>query len=179
MPSFGSERGNVLYLILCAAPPAQQAGECVDTLQAMGWDVCAITTPAAGAWVDGESLAEATGHPVRAEFRGPDDDEFAPRGDAVLVAPATCNTINKCALGINDNLALGLINEALGSPSVPVTLVPWVNGSLNEHLVYRPNLDRLRSAGAHLVVSASSALAFAAACIDAANWARAASRSSG
>jgi hypothetical protein len=88
VPSFGSGRGNVLYLIVCAAPPARRAIDCVETLRAGGWDVCAITTPAALAWVDVESLTKATDHQVRTEFRHPDDAEFAPRGDAVLVAPA-------------------------------------------------------------------------------------------
>jgi phosphopantothenoylcysteine synthetase/decarboxylase len=74
------------------------------------------------------------------------------------VAPASFNTINKCACGINDNFALGLINEALGSPSVPVALVPWVNGPLNEHPAYRPSLDRLRTAGVHIVMPSSNDL---------------------
>jgi phosphopantothenoylcysteine synthetase/decarboxylase len=87
------------------------------------------------------------------------------------VAPASFNTINKCAAGINDNLALGLINEALGSPSVPIALVPWVNGSLNEHPAYRAGLDRLHSAGAHIVMPRSNDLeAFDSACIEVASW---------
>jgi phosphopantothenoylcysteine synthetase/decarboxylase len=171
VPSFGSERGNVLYLIVCAAPPARRAVDCVEMLRARGWDICAIATPAALAWVDTEGLAKATGHPVRTNFRGPDEPEFAPRGDAILVAPASFNTINMCAAGINDNLALGLINEALGSPSVPVALVPWVNGSLNEHPAYRLSLDRLHSAGAHIAMPSSNDLeAFDNACIAVASW---------
>ncbi len=47
--------------------------------------------------------------------RGPDEAQAEPRGDAVLVVPATFNTINKWAAGMNDTLALGLLNEALGS----------------------------------------------------------------
>jgi phosphopantothenoylcysteine synthetase/decarboxylase len=140
-------------------------------LRTGGWAVCAITTPAALAWVDVEALTKATGHPVRTEFRSPDDAEFAPRGDAVLVAPASFNTINKCAAGINDNLALGLINEALGSPSIPIALLPWVNGSLNDHPAYQPGLARLRDAGARIIVPSSKDLeAFDQACVAAGNW---------
>jgi phosphopantothenoylcysteine synthetase/decarboxylase len=151
VPSFGSEQGNVLYLIVCAAPPARRSVECVETLQAAGWDICVIATPAALPWVDLDALAKATGHPVRSEFRRPDDPEFAPRGDAVLVAPASFNTINKAATGINDNLALGLINEALGSPTIPIAVAPWVNGALSEHPAYTRNLAVFRDAGAHIV----------------------------
>jgi phosphopantothenoylcysteine decarboxylase len=155
MPSFGSDRGDVLYLVVCAAPPARETRRTVASLQAAGWDICVVATPAALAWIDVPDLREATGHPVRAEFRAPDEPEFVPRGDAVLVAPATFNTINKCAVGVNDSLALGLINEALGSQSVPLALVPWVNTSLSGHLAYRPGLAQLQAAGAHVVEPAS------------------------
>src|SRR5918994_5007021 len=104
MPSFGSDRGNVLYLIACGAPPARGAKRTVARLQAANWDVCAVATPAALAWIDAPGLRDATRHSVRAEFRAPDEPEFVPRGDAVLVAPATFNTINKCAAGVNDSL---------------------------------------------------------------------------
>ena len=114
MPSFGSPEGDVAYLIVCAAPPAREAADTVGLLGAAGWRVCVVATPAALAWIDAAALATTTGHPVRSDFRGPDDPEFAPRGDAVLVAPASFNTVNKWAAGINDTLALGLVNEALG-----------------------------------------------------------------
>jgi phosphopantothenoylcysteine synthetase/decarboxylase len=150
VPSFGSGRGNVLYLIVCAAPPASETGRTVAALQDSGWDVCVVATPAALAWIDSPAISKATGHPVRSEFRAPEEPEFAPRGDAVLVAPATFNTINKVVVGLNDTLALGLINEAIGSQSVPLALVPWVNPSLNGHPAYRPALRTLGSAGAHI-----------------------------
>jgi phosphopantothenoylcysteine synthetase/decarboxylase len=155
MPSFGSDRGDVLYLVVCAAPPASETKRTVASLQASGWDVCVVATPAALAWIDVLALRGATGHSVRSEFRTPDDPEFVPRGDAVLVAPATFNTINKCAVGVNDSLALGLINEALGSPSIPLALVPWVNPSLSGHPAYRPSLLRLEAAGAYAVMPES------------------------
>ena len=37
----------VLYLIVCAAPPAQHTTEVLSHLQAAGWDVCVIATPQA------------------------------------------------------------------------------------------------------------------------------------
>jgi phosphopantothenoylcysteine decarboxylase len=150
VPSFGSGRGNVLYLIVCAAPPAGESGRTVAALQDAGWEVCVVATPAALAWIDAAAIQQATGHAVRSEFRALDEPEFAPRGDALLVAPATFNTINKVAVGLNDTLALGLINEAIGSHSVPVALVPWVNPTLSGHPAYRPSLTGLRSAGAHI-----------------------------
>ena len=97
--------------------------------------------------------------------------EFAPRGDAVLVAPATFNTINKVAVGLNDTLALGLINEAIGSQSVPVAFVPWVNPSLSGHPAYHPSLTWLRSAGAHIAeLAAQDPEGFDAAIASTSDW---------
>jgi len=149
MPSFGSKEGNVLYLIACAAPPTQQLTSVVEQLQQAGWNTCVILTPAATHWVDASSLTKLTGNRVRSDFRGPRDPEFAPRGDAVLVAPATFNTINKCATGASDNLALGLMNEAIGR-NVRMTLVPWVNDALAAHPAYKDSLMRLESAGVRI-----------------------------
>jgi phosphopantothenoylcysteine decarboxylase len=171
MPSFGSDRGDVLYLVVCAAPPARETRRTVASLQAAGWDICVVATPAALAWIDVPGLREATGHPVRAAFRAPDEPEFVPRGDAVLVAPATFNTINKAAAGVNDSLSLGLINEALGTPSVPLGLVPWVNASLFRHPAYSLGLARLKGSGAHTVTpKANDVRAFEDACSAASRW---------
>ena len=114
MPSFDAGPGNVLYLIVCAAPPAAQTAELVKAKQNEGWDVCVIATDMALDWFDPEQVEALTGHEVRHQFRKPGEPSFDPLGNAVLVAPATFNTINKWALGINDSLALGLLNEALG-----------------------------------------------------------------
>jgi phosphopantothenoylcysteine synthetase/decarboxylase len=161
----------VLYLVVCAAPPARESNGALGILQDEGWDVCVVATPAALAWIDMSGLHSATRHPVRFEFRTPDEPEFVPRGDAVLVAPATFNTINKCAAGVSDSLALGLVNEALGTPSVPLALVPWVNASLSGHPAYSPSLARLRDSGAHLVTPTDNNVkAFDVACAAASRW---------
>ncbi len=145
MPSFGSETGNVLYLIVCGAPPAADTARTVKEKQAEGWDVCVVATPQGARWLDSGELELTSGHPVRTEFRRPNEPEYHPLGDAVLVSPATFNTINKWALGINDTLALGLLNEAIGR-QVPVTAVPIVNQALSAHPAFMracQDLERL------------------------------------
>jgi hypothetical protein len=69
-----------------------------------------------------------TGHPVRSQYAKPG----APRSlipDAILVAPATYNTINKWALGISDTYALGVLAETTGI-GVPTIVLPFVNSAL-------------------------------------------------
>jgi phosphopantothenoylcysteine synthetase/decarboxylase len=150
MPSFGSETGNVLYLIVCGAPPAADTPQLVKEKQAEGWQVCVVATPHGARWLNTDELEKLTGHPVRVDFRHPNDDSFDPLGDAVLVSPATFNTINKWALGINDTLALGLLNEAIGS-NVPVEARPEVNQALASHPAYRSSTALLASLGVHFL----------------------------
>ena len=152
MPNFGSETGNVLYLIVCGAPPAVDTAQLVKEKQDDGWDVVVIATPHGIQWFDVDEVERLTGHPVRSEFRKPGDPEFHPRGDVVLVAPATFNTINKWALGINDTLALGLLNEAVGR-GVPVRACAEVNNALAAHPVYSKSISRLLSSGVAIEAS--------------------------
>jgi phosphopantothenoylcysteine decarboxylase len=147
MSSFGSGTDNVLYLVVCAAPPARESERLVRGMQALGWDVCIVTTQMARYWLDAKRLANVSGHVLRTQFRDPDDPAFEPFGDAVLVAPATFNTINKVAAGINDTLALGLVNEALGA-GVPVAFVPCVGAELAGHPAYLASVQLLAGAGA-------------------------------
>jgi phosphopantothenoylcysteine synthetase/decarboxylase len=150
VPSFGSETGNVLYLIVCGAPPAANTAELVEEKQAEGWDVCVVATPAGKTWLDLEQIERVTGHEVRTALRQPSDRQFEPLGDAVLVAPATFNTINKLALGISDNLALGLVNEAIGA-GVDLEVRPVVNAALGGHPAFRRSLDTLSEWGVAIV----------------------------
>src|SRR4051794_6593718 len=80
-------------------------------------------------FVDVHQLGEATGHDVRARWRRPGEPGSLPPADAVVVAPATYNTINKCAAGIADVYALGQLAEAVGrglpSSCSPSSTAPW------------------------------------------------------
>jgi phosphopantothenoylcysteine decarboxylase len=73
-----------------------------------------------------------------------------PKADPVLVAPATFNTINKWALGISDNLALGILNEALGL-SLPILACPYAKAALTAHPVYGVHVRLLNQAGTRLL----------------------------
>jgi hypothetical protein len=73
-----------------------------------------------------------------------------PPPDAVIVAPATFNTINKWAAGISDTLALGLLNEAIGL-GLPVVAVPFPNVALAQHPAFRRSLADLRGYGVRLL----------------------------
>jgi flavoprotein len=67
----------------------------------------------------------------------------APRShipDAILVAPATYNTINKWAEGISDTYALGIPAEAIGL-EVPIVVLPFVNTALAGRAPFRRSVE--------------------------------------
>jgi phosphopantothenoylcysteine synthetase/decarboxylase len=140
-----ADRG-VLYLIVCAAPPARRIGELVDLLIERDWSVCVIATPHAAGWLDTPALTAQTGFPVRHEH----NTDSLPNADAVAVVPATFNTINKWAAGISDTFALGLLNEAIGL-GLPVTLVPYAKSTLAAHPAFSESLRRLASWGVQVL----------------------------
>ncbi|WP_422771999.1 flavoprotein [Plantactinospora sp. WMMC1484] len=140
-----SER-QVLYLVVCAAPPVLKIDELIALLMEDGWAVWVIATPTAASWIDREALVRQTGNPVRSERRKPDEPDLLPKADAVLVAPATFNTINKWALGINDTLALGILNEVLGL-GLPILVSPYAKRALTTHPAHDHHLRILASAG--------------------------------
>ncbi|MFF0577061.1 flavoprotein [Streptosporangium saharense] len=141
-----SEAPPVVLLVVCAAPPAAKIAELAERLRDDDWEVYPVLTEAATAWVDLESLERATGHPVKSERRGPREQKSPVRANAVVVAPATFNTINQWAVGINDTAALGILNEALGA-GTPVIASPYAKSSLAAHPAFRHNLELLASAG--------------------------------
>ena len=63
-----------------------------------------------------DGLEAATGSKIRSEYRRGDQSgrRDLPKSLAVLVAPATFNTVCKLAAGINDTYALGIVAEAIG-----------------------------------------------------------------
>jgi hypothetical protein len=147
-----SERMNqpVLYVIACGAPPARQVTRLIAAAQGEGWDTCLLATPAAVKFLDVPALAEQTGHPVRSEYKDPDDPDILPAPDAVIVAPATANTINKWAAGICDTLALGILVEGIGK-KLPIVALPFTNAALAAHPAFEENIGKLRSWGVHVL----------------------------
>lgn len=150
---------RVLYHLICAAPPALHVSDFLVFAQAASWDVCAIATPNAATWIDLPELAELTGHPVRTAHKLPGEPDVLPPQSAMTVGPLTFNTLNKWALGIADNLVLGLLTEALGT-GVPIAALPYLNASQASHPAARESVTRLRAAGATILLGDGEAPGF-------------------
>ncbi|MCK2244198.1 MULTISPECIES: flavoprotein [unclassified Crossiella] len=138
--------GRVLYLVVCGAGPADHIEDMIRLAQAAGWDVHCLPTEAAAAHLlDLAALAALTGHAVRTGHQRPGVPKL-PKADAVIVAPATYNTINKWAAGIADNYVLTQLAELTGL-GVPIAVLPFVNTALAANHVFQRSVDDLRHAG--------------------------------
>jgi hypothetical protein len=69
-----------------------------------------------------------------------------PLADAIVVAPATINTVCKWAAGTADNLALSILFECMGI-EVPIVVAPNVNPALARHPAFQHSIQQLRTWG--------------------------------
>ncbi|SFF70364.1 Flavoprotein [Actinacidiphila alni] len=135
-----------LYVVVCAAGVAKDVGVLISAAQGRGWGVGVVATPLALGFIDQAAVEAQTGYPVSSAWRKPGDVRPLPPADAIAVAPATFNTVNKWAAGIADTLALGILCEAYGL-GIPTAVLPYVNSAMAAHPAYGPSLALLRGMG--------------------------------
>jgi phosphopantothenoylcysteine synthetase/decarboxylase len=140
----------LVYIVVCAAPPAARVEELVHLVQGRGWEAAVIASPDAVPFINRPGLERATGYPVRVAWRRPDEAASVPDADAVIVAPATFNTVNKWVAGIADTAATATLSEYLGR-SVPMVVAPCVNPDLARHPTFRHNLAVLAGWGVRVL----------------------------
>lgn len=143
--------GRVLYVITCATPAATRIGTLVELAQAAGWTVCVIATPQALKFLDVPALERQTGFPVRSEYKQPGAPDVLPKADAMIVGGASFNTMNKWAQGNADNLALGLLTEAIGL-GLPLAVLPFLNSAQAAHPAFYRSVKELRDVGVQVLV---------------------------
>ncbi|MCD0450913.1 flavoprotein [Actinocorallia sp. API 0066] len=130
-----------------------RVADAVRGAQERGWRVCVVLTPSAVGFVDVAGLEALTGYPVRSRHRRPGEARGLPRARAVVVAPATYNTVNKWAHGIADTYALTLLAE-LVPLGVPTAVLPFVNSALASNPVFSESIAYLRRLGVTVLYGA-------------------------
>jgi phosphopantothenoylcysteine synthetase/decarboxylase len=141
---------HVLSVVVCAAAPAASVGVLVREATARGWAVQVIATPSALAFFDADEIAGLAGAPVRSTYGKPGD----PRSripEAIIVAPATFNTINQWALGISDTYALGVLAEQTGL-EIPIVAIPFVSEALASRPPFQRSVKALRAEGVSVLL---------------------------
>ena len=145
-------RRRVLYVVVCGAGPAGEVATLVDAAQKEGWLVQLIATPAGVEFLDLAALQAKTGRPVRWAYRSPGQPrQSAPPADAVILAPATYNTLGKLAAGVADNYALGVLAECIGL-NLPVIVVPFINQALASRAPLQAAVAALRGEGVRVLL---------------------------
>jgi phosphopantothenoylcysteine decarboxylase/phosphopantothenate--cysteine ligase len=121
---------------------AYKACEVCRLLVKSGHDVVPLLTPGAERFVAAETF--------RALARRPPVEDVYPhltRGDLLLVAPCTANTLSKLAHGLADNV----LTEAALAHRGPVLVAPAMNPRMWSHPATRANADALQARGVVLV----------------------------
>lgn len=125
----------------------------IEPLVKRGHRVAVTLTPTAARWLlaidEIDSIAELSELPVRWEARLPGEESPHPKIDVYVAAPLTATSTAKLALGLGDNQALTTLCESI--TTVPMIAFPRVNAAHARQPAWPDHIDRLRSAGVHLI----------------------------
>jgi Flavoprotein len=136
-----------LQIIVCGAGPATDVHELIVAAHTGSWTAAATATASAMPFLDTPRIESLTGNPVRTGYQAPTTGRRTlPPVDALIIAPATYNTINKLALGIADTYPLASAAELIGR-GIPTVIVPFVNSALAARAPFNRALIDLRSEG--------------------------------
>ena len=135
---------RALYVFACGAEPARDLTALARLAASAGWDVHVGATPSGWEFLDVEALRALTSREPRHHWSA--RSSRWPPAEAVVVAPATLNTVDKIAAGITDTWAVNVVVECLGL-GVPIVIAPNVNPALGRHPRFRANVADLRSWG--------------------------------
>ena len=147
-------QGKAVVLAISASVAALESHRLARALIRHGARVQIFLTPSAVGMVSRTALEWATGAPVVSELSSRCEHlEFfghRGRGDLLLLAPATANTIGKIANGLDDNAVTTIVTTALGS-KVPVLCCPGMHEPMLANPAVLKNLETLQTLGVELL----------------------------
>ena len=154
-------KGKHIVLGVSGGIAAYKSVELLRLLTKQDADVRVIMTRNAQAFVGWMTFEALSGNPVCADLFQAGSDasikhiDWAREADAVVIAPATANTIGKMANGIADD-ALSTFIMAVTSP---ICVCPSMNTHMYESHAVQRNLTALRNWGVHIVEPTAGQLA--------------------
>lgn len=156
-----SIRGKHVLLGVCGSIAAYKSAHLTRLLVKAGAKVQVVMTPDATHFITPLTLATLSGNPVLIDYFNPRSGEWnnhvhlALAADAVVVAPASANTLAKFAQGLCDNLLCAIYLSARS----PVFVAPAMDLDMWQHGSTRSNIDRLRAYGDHIIPPGEGELA--------------------
>ena len=148
-----SLEGKEIILGVTGSIAAYKAVEILRELTRRGADVTVVMTEGAQRFITPLTFETLSRRPVLTDLFTLEYDKqighvaSAGRADLLLVAPATANTIAKCAQGLADDF---LSNIYLSS-TCPVLLAPAMDLEMYAHPAVQENLSRLKGRGVSVV----------------------------
>lgn len=154
-------RGKHILLGVCGSIAAYKSAHLTRLLVKGGAHVQVVMTPDATNFITPLTLATLSGNPVYVDYFNPDTGEWnnhvhlALAADAIIIAPASANSLAKFSQGLCDNLLCAIYLSAKS----PVFLAPAMDLDMWQHGSTQSNIARLESFGNHIVPPGDGPLA--------------------
>jgi phosphopantothenoylcysteine decarboxylase/phosphopantothenate--cysteine ligase len=142
-------KNKTVILGITGGIAAYKAADIASKLTQAGARVETVMTESATKFITALTLRNITGRPVVTDMYEPASEyheehiALAEAADAVLIAPATANTIAKLTAGIADNM-LGCVVLAT---EAPVVIAPAMNDVMYKNSITQENLAKLKARG--------------------------------
>ncbi|MCB0628343.1 MAG: bifunctional phosphopantothenoylcysteine decarboxylase/phosphopantothenate--cysteine ligase CoaBC [Saprospiraceae bacterium] len=152
-------QGKKIILGISGSIAAYKAAFLTRLLIKAGAEVRILMTPAAAQFITPLTLSTLSKHPVLTDVQSEsgwnNHVELGLWADAVLIAPATANTLARLANGICDNI----LSAVYLSARCPVYLAPAMDVDMWHHPATQENIRRLQSYGNIIIPVAHGELA--------------------
>jgi len=149
--------GSNILVIFTGSIAAYKGCEVVSSLVQHGHRVRCVATPSALKFVGAATLEGLTGSPVLSDAFTPgsalEHINLTRWADAVLVCPATANTLNRFAAGLADDLAGALF--LAHDRAKPWLIAPAMNPAMWAHPATAGSVEKLRGWGVRFIKPAA------------------------
>ncbi len=146
-------RGKKIILGITGSIAAYKAASLVRLLVKQGVEVKVIMTPLSKEFITPLTMATLSNNPILVDFFNPENGDWNSHvdlgmwADALIIAPATANTLGKMASGVADNLLLTTYLSA----KCPVFIAPAMDLDMFAHPTTKRNLQTLKSFGNQII----------------------------
>lgn len=145
--------GRKIVVGVCASISAYKVVQLVRNLTLAGAQVDVIMTESAQRFVGAATFQAISGRPVLTDMWALPEDgvvghvELGRHADAIVIAPATAQTMARLANGFSDDL----LATTLLASAAPVLIAPAMDGNMYDNPATQANVARLRSYGYHVL----------------------------
>ena len=144
--------GKKILLGVSGGIAAYKSAELLRRLQDKGAELRVVMTPTACEFITPLTFQALSGHPVQVDLLESEDEsamghiELARWADAIIIAPATANTLGKLAFGLADDL----LSAVCLASKTPLAVAPAMNHVMWSQSATQDNLATLSQRGVHI-----------------------------